>query len=135
MSPKIGVATQFATIRPLTTPRGRKLDDTIEQFAAALAGGSESGSVRLTIRGGEDPRQFAIDLGRKSASSKARRADKPDLEIVLQETTWWEIAEGRLSPADAFRRGKMRIRGDVRLAGRLYKFVAADDGVTDICLG
>jgi putative sterol carrier protein len=125
---------RYATVRPLT-PRGLKTDESVEQFASALAGSGEAGRLQLTIRGGDKPRQFSIELAGDRPSSQARKAEKPDLEVVVHESTWWEIVEGRLSPPDAFRRGRMRIRGDVHLGSRLYKFLAADDGSTELCLG
>lgn len=127
--------TRFATVRPLGTQRGRRTDESIEELASALAGSGEAGRLQVTIRGGDKPRQFSIDLEGDSRSRQARKADEPDLEVVVQESTWWELVEGRLSPPDAFRRGKMRIRGDVHMGNRLYKFLAADDGSTELCLG
>jgi putative sterol carrier protein len=100
-----------------------------------LAGVAETGTVRITLRGKDKPLHLLVALGRKRGTTKAKGAGKPDLEVVLQEGTWWEIVEGRLSPPDAFRRGRMRIRGDVNLGSRLYKSLAADDGSTDICWG
>jgi putative sterol carrier protein len=128
------IDTRYATVRPLS-PRGRKTEESVEQLAAALAGSGEAGRLQLTIRGGDKARQFSVELARNKASSQARKVSNPDLEVVVHESTWWEIVEGRLSPPDAFRRGKMRIRGDVHLGSRLYKFLAADDGSTELCLG
>jgi putative sterol carrier protein len=128
------IDTRYATVRPLS-PRGRKTDESVEQLASALAGSGESGTLQLTIRGVDELHEFSIDLEADSPSGQARMAENPDLQVVVRESTWWEIVEGRLSPPDAFRGGKMRIRGDVHLGSRLYKFLAADDGSTELCLG
>ena len=128
------IHTRYATVRPLSS-RGRKTDDSVEQFASALAGSGEAGRIQLTIRAGKNPRQFDIELSGETSSIQAHEAENSDLEVLVNESTWWEIVEGRLSPPDAFRGGKMRIRGDAHLASRLYKFLAADDGSTELCLG
>jgi putative sterol carrier protein len=115
--------------------RGRQIDDTFRELSNALAASDEGARVQITVRRGAEPRSWSLDLEKHAATPTPKRGPKPDLEIVVQESTWWEIAEGRLSPPDAFRMGRLRIRGDANLGMRLYKVVAGEDGSTELCLG
>jgi hypothetical protein len=42
---------------------------------------------------------------------------KPNLEIIASEDVMLDILSGELSPLDAFGQGKLRVRGDLGLAG------------------
>jgi putative sterol carrier protein len=46
--------------------------------------------------------------------------ERPDVEIITRAETWWEIADGRLSPLEAFVKGRLRVRGKIELAKRIF---------------
>ena len=128
--------TTFATIRPLTMTRNRDVAETFERMAAVLAESGETANVQITLRGAEEVRHWSLELMKEqaTATSKAKRASQPDLEIIVRESTWWDIAEGRLPPPEALRAGKLRLRGDAHLASRLYRQMAAENGSTEVCV-
>jgi len=55
--------------------------------------------------------------GGRAASGPSGQAD---VEVITQAETWWAMAEGRLSPLDAFLSGRMRVRGNIELAKRIF---------------
>jgi putative sterol carrier protein len=42
------------------------------------------------------------------------------VEIITEAETWWEIAERRLSPLEAFVTGRLRVRGNIERAKRVF---------------
>jgi putative sterol carrier protein len=47
-------------------------------------------------------------------------ADERNLEVVVSEETWVEMANGDLSPVDAYLAGRMEVTGDLEFAKRQY---------------
>lgn len=127
----------FALLRPLARaaradPR-KALGATFEGMAKLLDRVGESATTQFTVLTPDGVARWRLDLGESGTSCREGAADAADLEIVVGEGTWWEIASGELSPVDAFARGELRILGDAALATRLYKALAAPEGVTDVC--
>jgi putative sterol carrier protein len=78
--------------------------------------------------------KLVLDAGKATTSSEA--VDDPDVEIITTPDTWWEIATGKLAPHEAFFGGRMRLRGDARIAQDMLKQVAASpEGRTHLCTG
>jgi putative sterol carrier protein len=102
-------------------------------MAKLLDKAGETATTQFTVLMPDGLARWRIDLQESGASCREEAADAADLEIVVGEGTWWEIASGRLSPVDAFSRGELRILGDTALATRLYKALAAPEGMTDVC--
>jgi len=42
------------------------------------------------------------------------------VEIITRAETWWEIAEARLSPLEAFVTGRLRVRGNLERAKTVF---------------
>lgn len=131
---------RFATLRPLTSRRRNDIGDTLHELAGRMAGTEEKGRVQLRLVGLEDEPTFTVELGAKRAKSargtKAaarKRDERPDLEIVTHAETWSCIAEGTLSPLDAFLSGRLFLRGDAYLAKRLVRHLASEGGIVDVC--
>ena len=132
---------EYATLKPLTgktrsrrkVPNERDLDQTFQRMAKALAGSREEGHFQARILGKGAELCWNIGLGGKSFEVGRQRMHRPDVEIVARPDTWWQIAEGTLSPLDAFLAGKMRVRGNRGFAQRLFKRLATPGGRHSIC--
>jgi putative sterol carrier protein len=132
---------EYATLIPLTgkggsrnrVPNEHDLDQTFQHMAEALAGSGEEGHFQVRILGSGAELCWNIGLGGKSPEVGRQRMHRPDFEIVTRIETWWHIAEGKLSPLDAFLTGKMRVRGNRDFGQRVFKRLARPEGKHSIC--
>jgi putative sterol carrier protein len=135
---------RFAMLKPLVERRRDDAGDALRSLARQLAGTPERGRVQLRLvgRSESESQTWDVELAPKGAKAAkaagsgkaARRAGgQPDLEIVTRAQTWDRIADGTLSPLEAFLSGELRLRGDSELAKRIVSHLAADDGEVDIC--
>jgi hypothetical protein len=114
----------FRTPFPRLTGTGeRDLGSTFDRLAELLAGNRVGAAITFSIVPGEnldaDPaRSWSLRLGEQATTVSAERDERPDLEVILAEQTWWELAEGSVAPLEAFGRGRLRVLGDVRVARR-----------------
>ena len=131
--------TDCARLRPLI---GDSLMDVAATLNAALKhldNMDVGGSVRITVATGAEPQKWDIDLHSKQCApaKKTKNQEREpgiDLELIMSETTWLEIAMGRLAPLEAFGAGRLRLRGDAGLANKLYERLKGDaGGVTSVC--
>jgi len=125
----------YAKLRPLTEARAEDLDQTFQRLAGLLGDTGKTATVRCTILVGDAPRHFTLELRDRECRVHGQSMPKPDLEIVTQEKTWWEIAEGRLSPLEAFGQGRLRILGDTALGSQLLRRAGDREGAVSICEG
>lgn len=128
----------YARLRNLTTPTGNDLAQTFHRLGGELEGAiqlekGESAAVVFTLVGEEHRRRWSLRLQRGTCSVGESEIESPDLEIVVREEGWWDIASGRLSPMEVFGQGRLRLRGDMALAERLYAALASDDGTVAVC--
>jgi hypothetical protein len=121
----------YAKLRPLTEPREENLDQTFQRLADSLRDSGTTATVQCTILVADSPRHWTLDLQESDCRLQSEPVERPDLGIITRDTTWWEIAEGSLSPLEAFRQGRLRILGDTELGSRLLR-LAADGGATAI---
>jgi putative sterol carrier protein len=124
----------YAKLRSLTEPREKNLDQTFQRLADSLRDSGKTAVVQCTILVDDAPRRWTLDLGESDCRLQSESVKKPDLEIITRDTTWWEIAEGRLSPVEAFTQGRLRILGDTELGSHLLR-LAGDNGAVAICKG
>jgi putative sterol carrier protein len=132
-------------LRPLAERRREDAGDALLSLARQLADTPERGRVQLRLvgRSESESETWDVELAPKGAkAAKRTKAGKtsrraggklPDLEIVTRAETWDCIADGSLSPLEAFLGGRLRLRGDAELAKRIVRHLAADDGEVDIC--
>lgn len=126
----------FARLQRLTEPRGEHLEATFHRLSELLQDAVKEATVQVRILSEQSPRHWVIELKERSARVHTNALKRPDLEIVTREATWWEIADGRLSPLEAFRLGRLRLLGDTELGSLLLKRVAVrDSGAIAICGG
>jgi pimeloyl-ACP methyl ester carboxylesterase len=82
--------------------------------------------VRLRVRGGED--WDARISGRRLRVIPARDGTEPNATITADPATWMRVAGDVRAGMDAFRRGKLRVRGSLHLG---VGFLAATSGATE----
>jgi len=123
----------YVTLRNLTEHREIDLNATFTRMAEFLEKSGEHARVQFRIL--KDARRlfWCLELDKDACKVNTNKTDQPGLEIVTRAETWWQIAQGSLSPLEAFLQGKMRIRGDVELGKRLMKQLASSEGRLDIC--
>jgi hypothetical protein len=111
----------------LTDSEKRDLGRTFERFGELIGGSEVRARVRFGVLQddgeGETVRSWSLELGPKACAVSAERVHRPDLEVLVAEETWWRLAEGIFAPLEAFGRGEMRVRGDIRLARRLVQLL------------
>lgn len=115
-----------APLPRLSQPDGVDLDRTFTTLASVVGARQEALSVRFHITDGDAARSWSVDAGPEGGRVTAGEpAQPPGVELILDAETWQLIAEGTLSPLEAFGRGRMRVRGDIdvyrRFASRLER--------------
>ncbi|MBA9005000.1 SCP2 sterol-binding domain-containing protein [Thermomonospora cellulosilytica] len=89
-----------------------------------LAGGSDTGArIRFAVHdgSGRDVGSWTLTQEPDGCTVGAVAASPPDAEILITEEAWRSLAEGALSPLEAFGRGGVRLRGDVEAVRRLVR--------------
>jgi len=120
--------------RNLTERRKNDLVHTFQRMAESLGETEERGWVQFRIRSGEAWRYWGLELGPEGCKAHTKRMTSPDFEVVIPAGTWWQIAEGSISPLEALGQGKMRIRGDVGLGKLILNRLASQEGSqVDMC--
>lgn len=122
----------YAKLRPLMEPRAENLDQTFQRLAHSLRDSGKTATLQCTLIVGDSLRRWTLGLKGSDALLQKEPVKKPEVEIITRDTTWWEIAEGKLSPLEAFTQGRLRILGDTKLGSHLLK-LAADGGAASIC--
>jgi len=115
-----------APLPRLVEPDRYDLDGTFARLAELIGTPQEPLSVRFHIADGDAVRSWYLDAGPEGGQvTTEESARRPDVEFILDSETWKLIAEGTLSPLEAFGRGRMRVRGDIdvyrRFAGQLQR--------------
>jgi putative sterol carrier protein len=113
----------------------RNIQRSFERIAESLAGTNTAGAIQFSIREGDNQRHWSLVLSPKECHVAEVKAERPRLEILTDADTWLEVAEGNLTPIEAFGSGRLRVRGDLRfatlLARRLWRMASApSDGGT-----
>lgn len=96
------------------------LNSSIDKLGQNLRRANALGRLQLEVLGEGKSTHFSLDFLDGETRTGRGAVDNADLEIVVSEDTWAEIANGDLSPADAYVTGRMEISGDIGLAKRLY---------------
>jgi putative sterol carrier protein len=125
--PEPHAASRFATIQNLTSPGERDVTKALHRLGELLAPSQLHASFQLQLVHdalGEQTSFTRLSLAGGKATISPERVDNPDVEIITTPETWWEIATGKLAPHDAFFSGRMRVRGDTRVAQKMLKAVA-----------
>ena len=111
----------YFSLHKLTGPTRKSLGETFHRMAELLHehAADESGRLQFRIVSGEKQTIWTLASVRKRWQVGEEEIKKPDFEIITDAETWWQIADGKLSPFRAFVQGKMRVRGDFELGKRV----------------
>jgi putative sterol carrier protein len=101
--------------------------DGLEQLASHVGAARLTGVMQLTIIDGKEGRQHCLIMSPSGCEVLHDRADHSDLEIILPTDAWQQIASGVVSPLEVFGSGRMRVRGDLRLARSIVAALASPD--------
>jgi SCP-2 sterol transfer family len=129
---------QFAFVKNLSMDGDGSPEATLKTLASLLKTSSVTGTLQLRILDSapsKDLGVFRVTFGptKRKASPKSKANAKTRVELISTSETWIAIASSRLSPIEAFLRGKMRIRGDAVMAQDILEHVAATPGLTHLC--
>ena len=117
----------YFRLHKLTGPTQKYLGETFQRMAELLHANGAGESARLQFRILSDEKQSVWTLAtvRKRWQVGEEEIERPDFEIITDAETWWEVADGRLSPFRAFLQGKMRVRGNIELGKRVLGRIAS----------
>jgi putative sterol carrier protein len=104
----------------------------MEAGARLLKRGKDVGRLEVRLIGKRGSNSYTFDvLGGECRMSKGSPAES-DFEVVVSEETWVEIANGDLSPVDAYLTGRMELSGDLEFAKRQYAKAMARGSAEDL---
>jgi putative sterol carrier protein len=124
---------RFASFRPLIRTSRDDLRDSFQQMGQALADAKEQTRIHFRLVDSRKREAWTLDIGPGKSRVQDKHVGKPKLEIITRTETWGDIAQGKLSPVEAFFKGKMRVRGDITMAKRLLRHLCEPNGAVDIC--
>jgi hypothetical protein len=126
----------FAVIRDLRVGKKVSPSHTIARLGELLGSSNIRGTIQLRLLDkatGKEQSLLNVTLNGVKAKTGIRPIGKPDVELVTTPETWSEIASGQLPPILAFLSGRMRVRGNVRLAQVVHRHLAEGPGRTYLC--
>ena len=100
--------------------RATDIAASVDELGNNLSSGTDIGRVQVRMLGDKRSTDFSLEVLAGDAKTSKATIDNADLEIVVSEETWTEIANGDLSPVDAYLTGRMEIAGDLSFGKRLY---------------
>jgi hypothetical protein len=133
--------TDYPTIKRLFERRvepgkvtATEVKESMEALTKHLGRGRDLGRLRLRLLGGRKRNTYAIELLGGEGRMSQSEADEFDFEVVCTEETWAEIANGDLSPIDAYLAGRMELTGDLDFAKRQLAKVTSRTAVEELPL-
>jgi putative sterol carrier protein len=104
----------------------------MESAARLLKRGKDVGRLEVRLLGKQGSSSYTFDvLAGDCRVTKGSSGDQ-DFEIVVSEATWVEIANGDLSPVDAYLTGRMQLSGNLEFAKRQFAKGIARGGIEDL---
>jgi putative sterol carrier protein len=91
----------YVKLRSLTERREQNLGETFQRMAEYLGKTGEHALLQIRILSGDKHLYWCLELDEHGTKVRAEKVDHPDFEIVTRAETWWQIAEGSLSPLEA----------------------------------
>ena len=117
----------YFSLHKLTGPTRKSLGETFHRMAELLHenAADESGHLQFRILDGDRSSVWTLASVRKRRQVGEEEMEKPDFEIITDAETWWQVADGKLSPFRAFLQGKMRVLGNLELGKRVLARISA----------
>jgi putative sterol carrier protein len=114
----------YPRLQKLTEPTRPELATTFHRVAELLSKTRKGKALQLqfSIIDGDDeePTPWSVDITKDGGKAAPGPSKQPDVEIITRAETWWEIAEGRLSPLEAFVTGRLRVQGNLKTAKQVF---------------
>lgn len=114
----------YTRLQKLTEPTRPELATTFHRVAEILAKAPKARPLQLQFSilddDTEEPTAWTVAIDKDEGKAAQGPSKQADVEIITRAETWWEIAEGRLSPLEAFVTGHLRVRGNIELAKRVF---------------
>jgi putative sterol carrier protein len=104
----------------------------MESAARHLKRGKDVGRLEVRLIGKQGSSSYTFDLLAGDCQMSKGSPAEPDFEVVVSEETWVEIANGDLSPVDAYLAGRMELTGDLEFAKRQYVKAMARGSAEDL---
>lgn len=106
----------FVSPLPALVLKGKgNVGEYVERFAQGLSKLKKVSTIQFTAGSKNDTRCWHIVLGPESKVIEGTY-ERPDLEIIAPEGVLLRLLSGEVSPLEVFGGGKLRVRGDIRLA-------------------
>ena len=100
--------------------RSKDISDSMKAAAKLLGRGRDTGRLQVDVVGGRRKGQFTFEMRDGDCQVTESAAESPSLAVVVREDALVEIANGTLSPVDAYLTGRMEITGDIEFGKRQY---------------
>ena len=99
------------------------IENSFVRIKELLGNGYKAAVAQFTLSKGNVSRSWCLILSPGSCKLSEDSYLHPDLEILTNEIVWSEIAQGKISPLEAFGQGKLRVRGNIVLARHIVKIL------------
>lgn len=113
-------------VRLPPAPGEHDADASFERLAGRAGAVAPPATVRFTVHGGRGPRIRTLVADKSGCAVVAGETPACDSEVITDAETWRLIASGEVSALEAFARGRVRLRGDVLAARRLFAGLIGD---------
>lgn len=114
----------YVRLQKLTEPSRPELASTFQRIAEILSKTKNGRPLQLQFsildRDSEELTPWSVAITKEGGTVAQKAAERPDVEIITAAETWWQIANGRLSPLEAFTTGRLRVRGNIERAKRVF---------------
>jgi putative sterol carrier protein len=98
----------------------REISEAVQAAAKLLGRGKDVGRLEISLVGKRRKSQYTFDVLAGECRVAEGASESPDLQIVVPEEALVEIANGTLSPVDAYLTGRMELTGDIEFGKRQY---------------
>jgi SCP-2 sterol transfer family len=117
----------FAPLRPFLKSNETDLSRGLENLSAELARLDSQVRLDVEVLEGSDTHAWVLECGRGRPLVRPRpRAEKkkPNVRVVVRHEVWLQIAQGKLSPFEAFITGRLLVGGDTEIAKRIVQHLS-----------
>lgn len=115
------------TLKAGKKPTSKDIDTSFIKAAALLKGMAEHARFQIKLIDSRTTANWCLTLTEEICTVSRTHIDRPEIEIITHEDTYWRLATGDLSPVEAFLAGKMEVIGDCKLLFRIYQKLATKD--------
>jgi putative sterol carrier protein len=114
-------AAEFLSDFEVSLPRfgGKDPEASFKRFAKLI--GAAERPLSVVVHVADEDESHVFHAAARGCTVTDVVPESSDLELILDASTWGEIASGELSLLEAFAHGRMRVRGDIDDARRLVE--------------